>query len=202
MVDLKKLEHKLPKEVLDALPDTIKKFNINTNFRLAHFLSQCAHESGSFKVTRENLNYSADRLRVVFPRYFPTIEVAKQYERQPVKIGSRVYANRMGNGDELSSDGYKYKGRGYIQLTGKNNYSAFDKVVGDDILNNPDLVSSKYPLMSAAWFFDKNNLWAICDLGAGEDVIKNLTKRINGGLNGYADRLSKFKIYYGFLTNK
>lgn len=201
MVDLKKLEHKLPKEVMDELPDTIKKFNINTSLRLAHFLSQCAHESGSFKVTRENLNYSANRLRVVFPRYFPTIEMAKQYERQPVKIGSRVYGNRMGNGDEKSQDGYKYKGRGYIQLTGKNNYAAFDKVVADDILNNPDLVATKYPLMSAAWFFDKNNLWAICDLGPGEDAIKNLTKRINGGLNGYDDRVAKFKIYYGLLTN-
>lgn len=200
MVDLKKLEHKIPKEVFDQLPDTMAKFNITNNLRLAHFLSQCAHESGNFSLTRENLNYSANRLLVVFPRYFPTIQVAKQYERNQVKIGSRVYANRMGNGDEKSEEGYKFRGRGYIQLTGKSNYQAFDKFVDDDIVNNPELVASKYPLMSAAWFFDKNNLWAICDIGAGEDVVKNVTRRVNGGLNGYDDRLKKFNLFFGLLT--
>lgn len=201
MVDLSKLEHRIPKQVMAELPDTMAKFNINTPLRLAHFLSQCAHESGNFNATRENLNYSADRLRVVFPKYFPTPEVAQQYARNQVKIGSRVYANRMGNGDEKSEEGYKFRGRGYIQLTGKSNYQAFDKFVPDNIVMEPELVASKYPLMSAAWFFDKNNLWAICDLGATEDVVKNLTKRINGGLNGLDDRLKKFKLFYGFLTN-
>lgn len=199
MLDLKKLEHKVPKHVMDELPDTMAKFNINTPLRLAHFLSQCAHESGNFSVARENLSYSADRLRVVFPKYFPTIEVAKQYERNQVKIGSRVYGNRMGNGDEKSEEGYKFRGRGYIQLTGKDNYSAFDKFVTEDIVAEPELVASKYPLMSAAWFFDKNNLWKICDLGAGEDAIKNLTKRINGGLHGLDDRIKKFKLFYSLV---
>lgn len=201
MVDLSKLEHRIPKHVMAELPDTMAKFNINTPLRLAHFLSQCAHESGSFNTTRENLSYSADRLMVVFPKYFPTIQVAKQYERNQVKIGSKVYANRMGNGDEKSEEGYKFRGRGYIQLTGKSNYQAFDKFVPENIVMEPELVASKYPLTSAAWFFDKNNLWAICDLGATEDVVKNLTKRINGGLNGLDDRLKKFKLFYGFLNN-
>ena len=199
MVDLSKLEHRIPKHVMAELPDTIAKFKINTPLRLAHFLSQCAHESGNFSTTRENLSYSADRLRVVFPKYFPTPEIAKQYERNQVKIGSRVYANRMGNGDEKSEDGYKFRGRGYIQLTGKDNYKAFDKFVTEDILIEPELVASKYPLTSAAWFFDKNNLWAICDIGGSEDVIKNLTKRINGGLHGLDDRIKKFKLFYGFV---
>jgi len=202
MIDLSTLEHRIPKHVMDELPDTIAKFNINTPLRLAHFLSQCAHESGSFSVNRENLSYSADRLRVVFPKYFPTPEVAKQYERNQVKIGSRVYANRMGNGDEKSEDGYKFRGRGYIQLTGKDNYAAFGKFVAEDIVNNPELVASKYSLMSAGWFFDKNNLWKMCDVGAGEDVVKNLTKRINGGLHGLDDRLKKFKMYLSFVQPK
>lgn len=202
MVDLTTLEHRIPKHVMDELPDTIAKFNINTPLRLAHFLSQCAHESGSFTVNRENLSYSADRLRVVFPKYFPTSEIAKQYEKNQVKIGSRVYANRMGNGDEKSEDGYKFRGRGYIQLTGKDNYVAFGKFVAEDIVNNPELVASKYPLMSAAWFFDKNGLWKMCDVGDGEDVVKNLTKRINGGLHGLDDRLKKFKIYLSFVQPK
>ena len=201
MVDISKLEHRIPKHVMAELPDTMLKFNINTVLRLSHFLSQCAHESGNFSLTRENLSYSADRLRVVFPKYFPTPEIAKQYARNQVKIGSRVYANRMGNGDEKSEEGYKFRGRGYIQLTGKSNYQAFDKFVPENIVMEPELVASKYPLTSAAWFFDKNNLWAICDLGATEDVVKNLTKRINGGLNGLDDRLKKFKLFYGFLNN-
>lgn len=199
MVDISKLEHRIPKHVMAELPDTMAKFNINTPLRLAHFLSQCAHESGSFSLTRENLSYSADRLMVIFPKYFPTIEVAKQYERNQVKIGSRVYANRMGNGDEKSEEGYKFRGRGYIQLTGKDNYKAFDKFVTEDIVAEPELVSSKYPLMSAAWFFDKNNLWKLCDVGAGEDVVKNVTKRVNGGMHGYDDRLKKFKMFLGFV---
>lgn len=199
MINLKELEHKLPKEVMNQLPDTMAKFNINTPLRLAHFLAQCAHESGNFSLTRENLSYSADRLRVIFPKYFPTPEIAKQYERNQVKIGSRVYANRMGNGDEKSEEGYKFRGRGYIQLTGKDNYTAFGKVVAEDILTEPELVASKYPLMSAAWFFDKNNLWKLCDVGAGEDVVKNVTKRVNGGLIGIEDRIKKFKMFYGFV---
>jgi len=202
MIDLTPLEHRVPKHVMAELPDTMARFNINTPLRLAHFLAQCAHESGNFSVTRENLSYSADRLRVIFPKYFPTPEVAKQYERNQVKIGSRVYANRMGNGDEKSEEGYKFRGRGYIQLTGKENYAAFDKFVTEDVLAEPELVASKYPLMSAAWFFDKNNLWKLCDVGSGEDVVKNVTKRVNGGLHGFDDRLKKFKMFYGFLVKQ
>ena len=108
----------------------------------------------------------------------------------------------MGNGDEKSEEGYKFRGRGYIQLTGKENYAAFDKFVTEDVLAEPELVASKYPLMSAAWFFDKNNLWKLCDVGSGEDVVKNVTKRVNGGLHGFDDRLKKFKMFYGFLVKQ
>lgn len=200
-MNLKALEHKLPANILDEIP-SLEKFGLNTDLRLAHFLSQTHHESGGFKTFRENLNYSTDGLMKVFPKYFPNEIIAGQYQRNQVKIGSRVYANRMGNGDERSEDGYKYKGRGALQLTGKDNYKAFSDFVGEDVVSNPDLVASKFPLTSGAWFFKKNNLWAICDLGTGDEVVKQLTKRVNGGLHGYDDRLSKFKMYLGFVQPK
>lgn len=143
------LKNHVPDDVLKKLSECIEKFHINTPLRLAHFLAQCSHESGGFKRTRENLNYSADGLKKTFPKYFPD-DLADEYARKPEKIAARVYGGRMGNGDEKSKEGYKYRGRGYIQLTGKNNYRAFDKTVNDDILSNPDLVADKYPLLSAA----------------------------------------------------
>ncbi len=148
----------------------------------------------------ENLNYSADGLRKIFPKYFPTIEVANKYARQPEKIANKVYGGRMGNGDEASGDGYKFRGRGFIQLTGKDNYAAFDKFVDDDIMANPDLVATKYPLMSAAFFFHKNKLWDICDKGHTPDVVLAVTKRVNGGTHGLADRQDKFDLFHSTLA--
>ena len=197
-MDITKLKGHVPDTVLDQLPDTIKKFNINTELRLSHFLAQCAHESGNFSITKENLNYSADRLKVIFPKYF-TGDTAHNYEHQPEKIANHVYCNRMGNGDEASGDGYKYCGRGYIQLTGKINYTAFDKLVDDDILTSPALVGTKYPLMSAAFFFNTNSLWTICDKGSTDDVITQLTKRVNGGTIGLDDRIAQFKKFHNLL---
>ena len=167
--------------------------------RLAHFLAQCAHESAEFKFTSENLNYSADGLRKIFPKYFPA-NLSDSYARNPQKIGSRVYANRMGNGDEASGEGYLFRGRGYIQLTGKNNYSSFAQYIGDDTVANPDLVASTYPLASAAFFFLVNKLWDICDQGAAANVVTAVTKRVNGGIIGLPDRLSHFNKYYACLT--
>lgn len=195
---LEALKGHIPAEVIAQIPDTAKAFNITTPLRLAHFLAQCGHESGGFKAVNENLNYSADGLKKIFPKYFPGA-LNESYARQPEKIAARVYASRMGNGDEASKEGFKFRGRGYIQLTGKSNYSAFDKLVSEDIVANPDLVATKYPLSSAAFFFNSNGLWSICDKGADEDVIKKVTLRVNGGQIGILDRIKHFKEYYALL---
>ena len=195
---LDKLKGHVPDSVLLQIPDTAKKFNITNTLRLAHFLAQCGHESGGFKLVTENLNYSSDGLKKIFPKYFPG-SLNESYARQPEKIANRVYSSRMGNGDESSGEGYKFRGRGYIQLTGKSNYSAFDKMVDDDIISNPDLVSTKYPLMSAAFFFDSNKLWTICDKGSDDATVTAVTKRVNGGTIGLPDRIKHFKEYYNLL---
>ena len=197
---LEALSKKLPANVMEEIPVIIEKFGIDGPLRLSHFLSQCAHESGNFKFLKENLNYSADGLRKIFPKYFPTIEAANKYARQPEKIANKVYGNRMGNGDEASGDGFKFRGRGYIQLTGKDNYAAFDKFVDDDIMADPDLVATKYPLTSAAFFFHKNKLWDVCDKGHGDDIVLAVTKRVNGGTHGLADRQDKFDLFHSTLA--
>lgn len=186
-------------KVMMELPMVMEKYGITSKLRLAHFLAQCSHESGDFKVMFENLNYSAKGLRGIFSKYFPTDELANQYARQPEKIGNRVYANRMGNGDEASGMGYKFRGRGYIQLTGHDNYKAFSDFIGEDCVANPDLVANKYPLTSAGFFFNKNNLWLICDRGDTNEVVTSVTKRVNGGTHGLEDRIAKFKKYVAVL---
>jgi putative chitinase len=195
---LDKLKGHIPDSVIAAIPDTAAKFNITNVLRLAHFLAQAGHESGQFKATSENLNYSSKGLLGIFPRYF-TPALAESYARQPQKIANRVYGGRMGNGVEATGDGFKFRGRGYIQLTGKDNYTQFDKTVPEDILANPDLVSGKYALMSAAWFFDKNKLWTICDKGADQATVTAVTKRVNGGTIGLPDRIKHFNEYYNLL---
>jgi putative chitinase len=195
---LNKLKGHIPDSIISAIPDTAVKFNITNVLRLAHFLAQAGHESGQFKVTSENLNYSSKGLLGTFPKYF-TPTLAESYARQPEKIANRVYGGRMGNGVEATGDGFKFRGRGYIQLTGKDNYTQFDKTVPEDILANPDLVSGKYALMSAAWFFDKNKLWAICDKGADQATVTSVTKRVNGGTIGLPDRIKHFNEYYNLL---
>ena len=188
------LQKLLPANVYDELESVATKYEINTPLRMSHFLAQCAHESGDFTLTVENLNYSTDGLLKTFPKYFDR-KTARQYAKQPVKIGSRVYANRMGNGNEASQEGWKYKGRGYIQLTGKDNYSLFAETVEDNIMDTPVLVATKYPLLSAAWFWSKNNLNAVADTGAVADV----TKIVNGGDNGLQDRQARFDKFYAEL---
>jgi putative chitinase len=197
---LEKLKGHIPDAVIAQIPDTAAKFNITTPLRLAHFLSQCGHESGGFKAVNENLNYSAKGLMGTFKKYFPTEDLAKKYERKPELIASKVYANRMLNGDEASRDGFKFRGRGYIQLTGRDNYTRFSKFIGEDCVANSDLVATKYPLASAAFFFDSNKLWSICDKGADEATVTAVTKRVNGGTIGLADRLKHFKEYYSLLA--
>jgi putative chitinase len=196
---LDKLKGHIPDAVIAQIPDTASKFGITNVLRLAHFLSQCGHESGGFKAVNENLNYSADGLKKIFPKYFPG-NISESYARNPEKIAAKVYGGRMGNGDEASKEGWKFRGRGYIQLTGKSNYTSFDKLVEEDILANPDLVATKYPLASAAFFFQSNGLWAICDKGADDATVTAVTKRVNGGTIGLPDRLKHFKEYYSLLA--
>lgn len=198
-LNIDKLRGHIPDTVLSQIDETANKFRITTNLRLAHFLSQCAHESGNFRVTSENLYYSADGLKKVFGKYFPG-NLSESYAKQPEKIASRVYGGRMGNGDESTKEGFKFRGRGFIQLTGKSNYVNFTKFIGEDCVSNPDLVSTKYPLASAAYFFDANGLWSICDKGADDKTVASVTKRVNGGTNGLDDRLKHFKEYYRLLT--
>ena len=197
-LNLEKLKGHIPDSVIAQIPETAKKFNITNNLRLAHFLSQCGHESGGFKAVSENLNYSADGLKKIFPKYFPG-NLNESYARQPEKIAARVYASRMGNGDETSKEGFKFRGRGYIQLTGKANYTNFTKFIGEDCIANPDLVATKYPLASAAFFFDSNKLWSICDKGSDDATVTAVTKRVNGGTIGLPDRIKHFKEYYNLL---
>ena len=197
---LDKLKGHIPDAVIAMIPDTAAKFQINTPLRLAHFLAQCGHESGGFRVTQENLNYSAKGLAGIFKKYFPTEAAATPYARQPQKIANKVYANRMSNGSEASGDGYKFRGRGYIQLTGRDNYTQFGKAIGEDIANNPDVVSSNYALLSAAWFWSKNGLNKLADGGATDQTVTSITKRVNGGTIGLADRIKHFKEYYHLLA--
>jgi putative chitinase len=168
--------------------------------RAAHFFAQTAHESGNFKAFAENLNYGASGLTTTFKKYFPTTEKALLYERKPEKIANLVYASRMGNGDEASGDGFKFRGRGALQLTGKDNYKVFSEYLKKpEIMTNPDLVATEYAFESAIFFFDRNKLWDICDKGVNKDTILALTKRINGGTHGLADREEKTLKYYGYL---
>lgn len=179
-----------------------RTFNAAKNYfklstaQAAHFFGQCAHESGGFKVFSENLNYSAKGLNEIFEKYFPTIVSTAGYDRKPEKIANKVYANRMGNGPEVSGDGWKFRGRGPIQLTGKNNYTAFAKDVKHPaVLTNPNIVATELAFESALWFFNKNGLFAIANRGVSDAVIDQITRRVNGGTNGLADRIKKTNQY-------
>ena len=203
-MSLKSLQEKIGVTADGAFgPGTLRaamKFYKFTPARAAHFFAQTAHESGDFKSFSENLNYGAKGLLGIFKKYFPTEAKAAEYERKPEKIANLVYANRMGNGDEASGDGYKFRGRGALQLTGKDNYKAFaDYMKQPEIMDNPDLVATKYSFESAIFFFDKNKLWSICDQGVNDAAILALTKRINGGTHGLDDRKQKTYKYYEYV---
>jgi putative chitinase len=184
-------------------PKTLKKamtfFNL-TPERAAHLFGQIGHETGGFRLYTENLNYSAKGLLKTFKKYF-NATTAEQYARQPHKIASRVYANRMGNGNEASKDGFKFLGRGALQTTGKENYQQFSDAIGKpEIMNNPQLVASLYAFESAIFYFNKKKLWELCDKGVNDAAILAVTKKVNGGTNGLADRVSLTKRYYKWLT--
>jgi putative chitinase len=195
-----KLSGNLPATAYKYMLEVVDRYKITAPLRLSHFLSQIAHESGNFQFVTENLNYSTDSLLRVFPKYFKDRATAESYARNQEKIGSRVYGGRMGNGAESTLEGFKFRGRGYLQLTGKENYRLFSEFIKEDCVANPDLVATKYPMDSAIWFFDRNKLWAICDKGSSDAVVTELTKRINGGTHGLQDRLSKFKTYFSLIS--
>ena len=202
-MSLKSLQEKIGTTPDGAFgPGTLKAamaFYKLTPERAAHFFAQTAHETGEFKLFTENLNYSADGLKKTFGKYFPG-DLSNSYARNPEKIANRVYGSRMGNGDETSGDGFRFRGRGALQLTGKANYEAFVKFLNlPDLINTPDLVASTYAFESAIFFFDRNKLWSICDQGVTDASILSLTKRINGGTNGLDHRSALTKKYYGWL---
>ena len=200
VLNLNGLSGHLPAPVIAQIPETALKFGITTNLRLAHFLAQCALESNGFTATVENLNYSAQRLMQVFPKYFRDVDAAA-YAHNPAKIASRVYADRMGNGNEASGDGFKFRGRGYIQLTGRNNYTSFSKFIGEDCVANSDLVATTYPLASAAFFFNSNNIWAICDRGADDATVTQVSTAVNGKPpHAVPERLQNFKVFMRALS--
>lgn len=198
-INLSPLKGQIAPEVLAQIPAIIEKFKIDTPLKLAHFLAQCAHESCNFKAVTENLNYSAAALKSCFGKYFTTDALCDSYARKPEAIAARAYASRMGNGNEASKDGWTFRGRGFIQLTGKSNYAAFAKFVSDDIMTTPDLVAEKYPLLSAAWFFHDRKLIDMSAQGATEAVVTMVTKVVNGGTNGLAERIKYFNTYYALL---
>jgi len=195
---LENLRGHVPDSVISQIPDTALKFGIDTPLKLAHFLAQCGHESGGFKIVQENLNYSTKGLLNIFKKYFPTQELAESYQKQPQKIANKVYGSRMGNGPESSGEGFKYRGRGYIQLTGKDNYTAFGKSINEDIASNPDLVATKYPLLSAAWFFSKNCLKKCVD--NSDNSVISVSKCVNGGVIGLNERIKEFKHFHKLLS--
>lgn len=194
-----KLKGNIPDKVLLELPSVIEKFKIDTSLKLAHFLAQCAHESIGFTAVSEHLSYSAEALGRVFGKRFNTPILCNSYAHKPEAIASLAYHTKNGNGDEASKDGWKFRGRGYIQLTGRANYSAFSKFAGEDVVVNPDLVATKYPLLSAAWFFQTHNLFDKSTKGATDVIVREVTMVVNGGTNGLEDRIKYFKKYHPLL---
>jgi putative chitinase len=180
---------------LEPLKETFEKYEINTPKRQACFIGQCMHESGGFKFLKENLNYSAKGLVATWPSRFPNEEYAEEYARKPERIANKVYSGRMGNTED--GDGAKYIGRGLIQLTGKDNYKAVTEALGEDLLANPQLLEEpRYAALSAGWFWNKKGLNALADA----NDIDTMTKRINGGSIGIADRKAKIEMVSKYLV--
>jgi putative chitinase len=196
-------------------PDFLSKAGIDGPLRLSNFLGQVATESANFTALTENLNYGLPALYSTDPAHpalwqshFTSLEDATPYARNPQMIANRIYANRMGNGDEASGDGWQYRGRGYIQLTGKTNYQSFQNWINAnnpnpvDLINNPDqLATAPYDLLSAAWFFSSRSLWAVCDRGVDMTTVTSVTKIVNGGVNGLTDRFNNTQKMYTALTS-
>lgn len=202
-VNISRLHGLLPETVYGLLEGVMDKYGIDCGLDLSHFLAQCHHESAAFRKTTENLNYSSAGLLRTFPTHYRGADgerLAQAHSRSPQKIANHVYANRNGNGDDKSGDGWAYRGRGYIGLTGKNNYILFEKDSGlDGIVSNPDLVATTYPLDSSGWFWKVNGISSIARTGSTDKVVEAVTRKVNGGTNGLADRISLFHHYFEML---
>ncbi len=191
-------ELKISEDWLEPLNETFKRFNINTPLRQAAFIGQCGHECANFKILEENLYYRADTLIRIWPKRFPSLEFAKQYERNPKKIANSVYANRMGNRDEASGDGYRFRGRGCLQTTGSANYFHAGKALGVDLIMEPDLLSTpKYAALAAGYFWDTHKLNQFAD---SRDYT-TMTKKINGGTIGLQDRIKHIEHAFEVLSS-
>jgi putative chitinase len=204
-MSLKKLQEKIGVKADGVFgPGTLKAaaaYYKMTPERAAHFFGQTAHETGNYAIFSENLNYSTDGLKKIFGKYFPD-NLAESYARQPEKIASRVYANRMGNGSEATKEGFLFRGRGALQTTGKDNYKQLSEhLKKPEIMTNPDLVATDFSFESAIFFFDKNKLWDIADKGVNTDTILSMTKRVNGGTHGLDDRTVKTNQFYAWLKS-
>ena len=193
---IKKLKSSIPATVYNQLMrETLDNI---TPLRLAHFLAQCDHESGGFVRLTENLNYSAAGLLATFGKRFNG--VSETYARKPEKIANRAYADRLGNGNEASGDGWRFRGRSFIQLTGRDNYTRAGKDLKQDFVNNPNLVATEYALKVALWFFTSQKIWTVCDIGATEQAVKEVTRRVNGEkCLGLDDRIKLFNKYWSVL---
>jgi len=189
----------IPDKVIIELNKIADEYKINSVLRAAHFLSQCSYESSNFTKLFEDLNYSKERLMQVFPHYFKDLEQAALYEHNPEKLGDYIYANRLGNGDVNSGDGYRYRGRGYLHLTGVLNYRSFNRFIKDNVVTNPDLVATHYPLESSVWFFGSSSIWPLCDKGSSSSDIEAVTRRVNGGINGLSNRIICFNTIFSHL---
>ena len=197
-MDISQLKGRLPDAIFNQLPDVIDTYEINTRARMSNFMGQCHHESEGFKDLVENLNYSGTALMGLFRSHFEDEADAGNYARHPEMIANRIYANRMGNGDEASGDGWKYRGKGCIQITGRTNTEDFFEAMGIDAAGDPMLIVSDYPLISAAWFWNEHKLNDLAD-AANHDAVRAITKIINGGENGLEDRM-KWVDYYSTLV--
>lgn len=189
-----KIEHlrqlDIPEEWFDPFQETFARFDISTPLRQAAFIGQCGHESGSFRFLEENLNYKAERLMAVWPSRFPDMETAEKYAHNPEKLANKIYSGRMGNGNEESGDGWKYHGRGLIQLTGKDAYTLCGDSLQADLMNHPELLlGQQYAALSAGWFWRKHGLNELAE----SKQYETMTKRINGGLTGQDDRLKRME---------
>jgi putative chitinase len=196
-----KLYDYIPANFLVELHNVSQKYGITTPLRIAHFLSQCSEESVNFTAVEENLNYRAEGLTLTFKKHFKNLAEMEQYAHKPEKIANRVYAFRYGNGSEASGDGWKYRGRGLIETTFKSNYRRFFKYMGLPEDSDPDLLATTYPIESAIFFFNDNNIWPICDKGGSVATITEVTKRVNGGTNGLNKRVEIFNILYKVLIS-
>jgi len=189
--------NKYLEDLAECLNESFDKYEINTVNRAAGFLAQCGHESNGFTVLKENLNYKAEALNKIFHKYFPTVESAQSFAHNPEMIANKIYANRMGNGDEASGDGYKFRGRGAIQLTGRDNYTRFGATLGlDPDSCVADMETLDGGVESAMWFWQTNGLNAICD---ADDIVR-MTKKVNGGTIGLAERTALYNKAKGILS--